>query len=163
MVRDPLEDLEDVPELNQDGTPKDPLDGRQPKLNKATREKILKSVRQGNFLKVAATVAGVTPVTLSNYIRLGREQKSGLYREFLVALRAAQGEAESLHVGNITEQSDDDWKASAWYLERKHQERWGKKETVGVKLSGGMELRQKKIEEVLDDYAGAITEGDGEG
>lgn len=158
-MRDYLEDLE----YNQDGTLKETDRGMKTKLTKERSAKIIEAVRKGNFLSVAAGAAGISRVTLMHWLKAGEMTNSGTYHDFFISLRAAQKEAEANHVRNITDKSQEDWKASAWYLERKHHERWGKQDSVGVKLSGGVDVRQKTIEEVLGEYSDILREGETKG
>ena len=49
------------------------------------------------------------------------------FREFQEAVKAAEATAEARAVAVIVGAMLEDWKASAWYLERKNYKRWGRK------------------------------------
>lgn len=88
--------------------------------------KLLDLISQGNFKTVAARACGITSETLSQW----EKHKPG----FSEAIRVAEAEAEAGNVKNIYNASQSQWTASAWFLERKSPERWGKKEEH--KISG---------------------------
>lgn len=44
------------------------------------------------------------------------------------AVDRTKAEAKEFHLKNINDASRKTWYASAWYLERKHPERWAKRE-----------------------------------
>ena len=50
------------------------------------------------------------------------------YRDFRDSVQKARAEAEGAHIMNIRKAADNGvWQASAWYLERSHPSKWGKK------------------------------------
>jgi hypothetical protein len=60
------------------------------------------------------------------------KEPSGIYHDFWQAAQAAEYQAEAEAVKNIKKAwlQDGQWQASAWYLERKNPDRWGRKERV---------------------------------
>lgn len=44
------------------------------------------------------------------------------------AVERAEAKAEEFHLKNIKDASKKNWFASTWFLERKHPERWAKRE-----------------------------------
>lgn len=61
---------------------------------------------------------------LLNWLKRG--ERSGVYRELYLVVERAEAKAEVFHLKNIETASVKNWFASAWFLERKHPERWGK-------------------------------------
>ena len=112
-----------------------------PKLDPAVTQRIVDLMRAGNFIDVAATAAGVHRTTLHRWLRLGREQKRGKYRKFAEAVDRAQAESESRDVALIAKAASEDWRASAWRLERKAPRRYGQRVQISV---------QEELEAVLD-------------
>ena len=53
----------------------------------------------------------------------------------LEALRDAEGHAEVRAVTLIAAEMPKDWKAAAWYLERKFHDRWGRRERQDVTMT----------------------------
>ena len=108
----------------------------------AVRERILSSLRAGNYLETAASAAGVSPRLVRQWLQRGgaaaRRDEDGLpvarkervYLEFWQSAEAARSEAEERDVAHIARFARRDWRAAAWRLERRHAERWGRHATI---------------------------------
>ena len=94
--------------------------GRLTKFTEDRIDKFLALIKAGNFKTVAARACGFTAETLCQW----EKKKPG----FSDQIKKAEAECESLLVARIVKASGDQWTASAWMLERKNFERWGKKE-----------------------------------
>src|SRR6266550_3727789 len=105
--------------------------GRPSKLTPDVSKRIIDSVRAGNYLETSAAFAGVSKVTLFNWMKRGNAQQTGKYREFLTSIEKALAEAEMRDVLTISRASEKNWQAAAWRLERKFPGRWGRKLEVG--------------------------------
>lgn len=100
---------------------------------KITREMVTvlcAALEEGHYREVACRLAGIDRKTLLNWLKRGSREKNGLYRELFEAVERAEAKAEEFHLKNIKDASKKNWFASAWYLERKHPERWAKREPV---------------------------------
>ena len=110
--------------------------GRPGKLTPEMKELIIKYILSGNYIEVAALAAGISKVTLYSWIkrgRMAREQgRRNIYRDFLNAIEQAFAKSEAHDVYNIAQAAETQWQASAWRLERKFPERWGKR----IKIAG---------------------------
>ena len=110
--------------------PKRP-NGRPPEINDAVVHKIVTAIRAGNYMETAATFAGIAKPTLYYWLKKGNKEKSGVYRDFLNSVNKALAEAEMRDVLNIDKAAGTgQWQASAWRLERKFPDRWGRKDRV---------------------------------
>lgn len=69
-----------------------------------------------------------------------------IHADFLERFELATATAHAKHVQNITQAALDDWKASAWYLERRDPENWGKRDRVqaDVNHSGGIKTEHEE-------------------
>lgn len=106
--------------------------GRPPKYNEERVTTILNAISSGNTRKCAAGLAGVTETTLYEW--------AGEYPEFSEALEKADAEAEQGMVSRVKAAADDGtWTAAAWWLERRRNEEWGRKDTVKNEHSGSEE------------------------
>ncbi len=95
--------------------------GRPTKLTPETTEKIVQALTAGNTRQAACGYAGISDQSFLNYLR------SSL--EFLEAVKKAEADAEVRHVANIAKASNDgNWTASAWWLERRRYQEWGRKD-----------------------------------
>jgi transposase len=110
--------------------PKTPGSGRRSKLTAEVHDKIVTAVRAGNYAEVAAQYAGISERTYYNWIAKGEQDADGPYLQFMQAIRAAEGEAEAVAMITIRKAWGDDWKAAAWYLERKFQAKWGRHDRI---------------------------------
>jgi transposase len=94
----------------------------------AEREtKIVEALVAGNTRKTAARLAGIDQGTLENWMRR--------YSDFSTAVEKAEADAEAHHVANIKTVADDGtWTASAWWLERRRHQEWGKVDRVEIEV-----------------------------
>ena len=122
--------------------------GRRTKLTPETQEKIITAIRAGNYANVAAQYAGIHESTFYDWIVRGEAAKGGIYAEFAEAVKKAEADAEARHVLNITNASKKEWTASAWYLERKHSDRWGRKERREITGPGGKPVELSLVERI---------------
>ena len=87
---------------------------------------IVDALGAGHYREVACKLAGIDRKTLLNWLKRGQRERSGVYRDLYLAVERAEAKAEVFHLKNIETASVKSWFASAWFLERKHPERWGK-------------------------------------
>ena len=85
-----------------------------------TKAKIVETVRLGLPVDRAALVHGVNAGTVRN------ERKRD--ESFATDLKKAEADAEANVVAKLYRHMDDQWTSCAWWLERRHPERWGKRE-----------------------------------
>ena len=126
--------------------------GRRSKLTPEVQEKICNYVRQGLTYEIAARAAGISESTFYRWRERGEKARRGKYREFWEALKKAEAEAEQVLVQRILDASNDTWQAAAWILERRHPERWARKDRVKHETDFGDALAQ--VLERLADRSG---------
>lgn len=115
------------------------------KLTPEVTQKIVKALKVGNFVDTAVVYAGISTATyykwrnrgedeLTRYklelktnpkAKIGRNEKK--YVEFRDTIDHALSFAENMALVTIHSSFPDDWKAAAWYLERRYPDRWGRK------------------------------------
>ena len=123
--------------------------GRKPKLNPDTQERIVSAIAAGNYNSVAAQYGGISEGTFYRWMEQGEKASSGLYHEFHEAVKKAESQAEVRNVAIIERAAQDTWQAAAWWLERKHFARWGRKERIEATGKDGQPLI---IRVVYDDH-----------
>jgi len=106
-------------------------------FTKQRAEKVLQLLRDGSFRSKAAAAVGVDLDTLLAWMIE--------HPDFARDVEAAEAKAELEHLRNLRDKAGDDWRASAWWLERKHPDRWGKRETLNVNISS---LSDEQLEEI---------------
>ena len=63
---------------------------------------------------------------------LENRSKSGKHKEFVEAVRQAEAVSDVRDVAIISQHAKKNWQASAWRLERKRPDQWGRKERLEV-------------------------------
>lgn len=124
--------------------------GRPPKLSPEVVDKLCQALSAGNYRNVAAEWAGISQSTLRHWMQTGKEQKAGPYRDFRRRVLEAEKAAEIRAVGLVMQAAKDDARHAEWWLERKFNARWGRKDTT--KLTGGkdaIKVETRRIEEIL--------------
>jgi len=130
------------------------------KLTPAVHKRLVTALSAGCFRIVAAEAAGIHRTTLYGWLERGEaDHEAGLqtaYASLFAAVLVAEANAEVVAVETIREASPDDWRAAAWYLERRYQDRWGGKiavehsGTVTHDLSGLTDSELDELEAELD-------------
>jgi len=113
------------------------------KFTKGKQRAIVKALRAGEYAKAAAEAQGVDESTYYRWLQRGEaalkaaddddepvDAKELGYADFLVKVRRAEAEAEQAALRRV--QSSEDWRATAWFLERRYPGRWAKRQSVDV-------------------------------
>ena len=135
---------------------------RPSKLTDDTKRKLVLALRAGNDQKVAAQMAGIGETTFYRWMEMGeKENAQKEYREFWELVKRAIAEAEIDAVARIQQAAQNGrWQAAAWWLERKHPERWGRNDKIRAEISGpNGEPIQIDIEEAKKAILEFINEG----
>ena len=152
---------------------------RKTKLTKELQDRMVMAIQAGNFAKVAAEMVGIGETTFYRWLEEGEKPEGRkIYREFRESIKRAEAQAEVANVARIRQAADDGtWQAAAWYLERKHSERWGRKDRIAQEISGpngsavtiSLEEAKKAVLAFLDEggndsiHIGEVTEQDSSG
>lgn len=123
------------------------------KFNEKTIEKLLLAHEMGLNQKESAIYAGITPQTLHNWINKGKAAKSNKskYKKFLQKWEYAKIKNKAFHLKKV--QEDKSWQSSAWYLERRYPDEFGKQKLeVELNDSRGISYFDDKTE-YHDDFS----------
>lgn len=125
-------------------------DGKGGSTPRVRWEVIVERVRAGSYPEVAAMSTGVSAATFYRWKAIGedrveddkvRRARAG-YREFREALTRAEAEAEMGSIAVVQKAMtgstgadgkagrEPDWKAAAWYLERRAPGRWRRRDSL---------------------------------
>ena len=109
--------------------------GRTTILTETIQARMVQAIEGGNYAPTAAEYAGIGVSTHYDWLKKG---ESGItpYAEYLEAIKKAEAVAEVRNVTLIQNAAANTWTAAAWYLERKHWDRWGKKDRNQIELTG---------------------------
>ena len=120
--------------------------GNSYKLTEATAKRILNSIRAGNYMEVAAGAAGISKVTLLDWLRRGARGGSPKHAKLAADFAQAELQAEEMAVGHITMAAMKGiWQAAAWRLERKHPDRWGRRDKIEHLGAGGGPVQTQDV------------------
>jgi hypothetical protein len=134
--------------------------GRPTKLTPSVQAEICEAIEAGNYIEPSAIRAGVAKETLYNWLRrAGREieksssdkryripAKERKYIEFLHAVKEAEAQAEATDLETIRRAASlGQWQAAAWRLERKHYDRWGRKQAIEHSGPDGKAVKVQRI------------------
>jgi len=114
--------------------------GRKPFLTSEMIELICELIASGKFDKEVASIIGVSEVSWHNWKRRGKEiqeklqandsykltTREQLYLDFYESLNKAYAKAEMEAINDIRQASKKDWRAAAWFLERRYRGNWSK-------------------------------------
>jgi transposase len=102
--------------------------GRPSKFTDDRRKRFIDAIRVGNYIDVAATYAGVDRSTVFRWLAMGREAKSGAYRDFFDEVKQAEAESEHAAVVLVRSAARDprNWTAAMTFLERRFRDRWAR-------------------------------------
>lgn len=98
---------------------------RPTKYTPATVKKITDALAAGNTRKASCLYAGIDQKTFETWVKR--------YSDFSEAVENAESRAEVGHVANIAQAArKGNWTASAWWLERRRHEDWGRKDKLEI-------------------------------
>ena len=134
--------------------------GRPTKLTPEVQAKVCQALAGGNTRSASAYYAGIRVSALKNWMVWGLKGREP-YRTFVAAVRKAEADCEARNVAVIqqaargTADEKPDWKAAAWWLERRKRRQYG--QNIKAEVSGSL-----KVEVITnaDWYKRAPAEGD---
>jgi threonine synthase len=90
-----------------------------------TVKKITEALGAGNTRGASSAYGGIDQSTFDRWM--------AKYAEFAAAVKDAEARAEVGHVANIAQAArSGNWTASAWWLERRRHQDWGRKDRVEI-------------------------------
>ncbi len=140
--------------------------GRPTKLTPELQEKICRYIAAGNYLSVSCQAVGIDDVTFNLWLRQGAEEQKnggGMFYDFLMATKRAEALQEAEVAARVlagsmpgvrkkvtksgpegeqveVTETSGDWLAAATYLERRHPDRWGRKDRTRIDINETKEI-----------------------
>jgi hypothetical protein len=105
------------------------------KLTPETQERIVLLIRAGNYPEIACEASGISRRVFYNWKERG-ETGEEPYASFLHSLIKAEAESETTLTMKVYRAGDSIWQAAMTLLERRHPERWGRRERQQIEHSG---------------------------
>lgn len=114
--------------------------GRPTKLTPKLQQEICASLLSGAYIETASALHGVTKQTLYEWFKRGNQGEAP-YDGFIDAVKRVEAQSETIAINRINTAAEDpkNWTAAAWRLERKHPERWGRRDKVDLTIDGEVE------------------------
>lgn len=104
------------------------------KLTPELQKEIGNNIKLGMPLKFAAEAAGISEKTFYIWMEKGENEEKGKFHDFFIYCNNCKSTAVKLHLTLITKAAKDgNWQASAWILERRHPEEFGRKDKLDMK------------------------------
>ena len=122
------------------------------------------AIAKGNYTVTACQLCDIDQTTLWHWVDQGtKDYEAGLeniYTKLIIALKRAEAKAEAELVNVVRESATikKEWLPAMTFLERRHPDRWGRKDRTKVEVSGKVEHRIEYVEIELD--RGQIIEGE---
>ena len=119
--------------------------GQPLKLTRDVHDRITEAVETGATYEVAAIAAGIHRDTFRVWREQGETDRAAglttIYSDLAAAVQDARARGEVELARKIRAHASLDWKAAAWLLERRHPERWARREHVDLELTERAEPR----------------------
>ena len=112
------------------------------------REAILRSLRIGNTRTASAAGAGLSLDVLSRWIAGSAEFRG----EVLIA----EAEAEQRFLGVVAKAATDDWRAAAFWLERRRYQDYARRDRMTMQIDLRREAAEVAAAAGLDDVEGMV-------
>jgi len=103
--------------------------GRPSKLTPELQGEMIVLLKSGNFIETVCKTVGINKSTYYDWMKKGEKsnQSHNKCKIFKEAVEKAMAWSEAKDVAIITKHSEENWRAAAWKLSRKHPDKWGKK------------------------------------
>jgi len=115
-----------------------PKIGRPCKLTPELIAKFSNYIAHGNYAITACRCCGLGEKTFYDYVKLGEADidngVESIYAQFIKSLKSAEAECEASLASMIKDTALDkkEWLPAMTFLERRHPERWGRKDRLNV-------------------------------
>lgn len=101
--------------------------GRPTKLTPDMQKRICEAIKLGMSRERAAWFCGIDRVTLQRWLKAAEGRASGKYVDFCNSLKKAEADAIAVNLKNLhTAAQNGAWQASAWMLERRYPQEYGR-------------------------------------
>lgn len=124
--------------------------GRKSKLTPKVRDTIVAALEAGNYDETAYTAAGISHESFYGWLRDGQREGSGVKFDFFEAVTRARGVAEQNAVQGIVDAGHEDWRAMAWFLERRHSRKWANTQRIEMQVEKEFEQMLGVLEDGLE-------------
>lgn len=118
------------------GNGKKNVGGRPSKLTDEMLDTIVKHLKTGNFVSTACRLSGITERSYYGWMETGEADfvsgKDTMHARFFQSTTHAIADAEDMAVYALRRAWKEDWRAAAWYLERRKAGKWARRDRMEV-------------------------------
>lgn len=100
------------------------------KLTQTVLSKVVNAIKVGAYIETAAAFAGISKSTLYDWLRKGANNPGTPYATFAECVAQAMAASEVRDLAIITLAAKKAWQAAAWKLERKHPQKYGRRQVI---------------------------------
>jgi hypothetical protein len=138
-----------------------------PKLTKERTERLVSLLRAGQNRESACAAVGIGTATLRRWLA-GAEQGDKRLLRFARLVHEAESDAETRAVAQVQLHGKSDWRALAWWLERRYPKKWGDHKVVTMRVEEEREqmldvlqriLQQRGLDDVLEEVLRELADG----
>jgi len=131
------------------------LTGRPTKLTLALQDKICQIIADGHYLITACNAVGIHPETFRRWLEWAESEANnggGIYYEFSLSIKRAEAQAEQALLAVVKDKAiiGKEWLPAMTILERRHPERWGRKDRSIVSIEDHKTITITTVEVVKD-------------
>lgn len=139
------------------------------KLNPSMITALSKAIANGNYAVTACKLCNISENTFHSWKELGQhdedQEVESIYLELLRSIKRAEADSEAKMVAVVREAATEkkEWLPAMTYLERRHPDRWGRKDRTRVDINERKTITITHVEVVLNQGEGKpeIIEGEG--
>ena len=124
-----------------------PAAGRPIKLTSEVADRLVATLRSGNYLHVAVKAAGIHRDTFLEWMKRGATGESP-FAELRERVEQSRAEGQVRNIALIARAAEEDWRAAAWLAERSYPELWG---GVSVRVRAEAEPPPQDVEALTED------------
>jgi hypothetical protein len=109
-----------------------------PRLTSELIEKLASTIMKGAYVETAVALHSISKNTFYRWLRQAKsDNPTALCQELSHAVEKAMAEAELRDMEVIDQAAQSgQWQAAAWRLERKHPDRWGRRDRFQLEHTG---------------------------
>jgi len=127
------------------------------KLNNGMITALSEYIRKGNYAVTACNLVGIDEKTLWNWVQQGEADNllgvDSLYSHLIQSIKKAEAEAEAKLVEVVRESAEikREWIPAITFLERRHPDRWGRKDRTRVDITETKRIQITHVDVVLNE------------
>lgn len=117
------------------------------KINQEFIDEACKLISHGMNNKDVCDMLMVSEKSFYHWRNQGDEDikngKMSIHRKFSESLKIAQTKFKAYHISQINKATSNDWKASAWMLERKFTNEYGRFDRAKIEVTGNLNVTNR--------------------